>query len=209
MGVRNRKKQELKRLESKTLDAQFCRIIQDGLGCSPFESDAILEVVKEVYFPFFNEASPQAPPGKVTLVAVCADEPSGKSIADCEKRHVCLTVHKDHRDDRLLQEQGAAAFRQVRIPELCQEAMSQGALLNCEDLAHRIFFVTTRTISRDLAVLRREHPSTPIPLRSTIHDIGPVLTHRVQIVRLALEGKTTSQICNIMRHLTIDLLLIT
>ncbi len=40
----------------------------------------------------------------------------------------------------------------------------------------------------------------PIPLRSTVHDIGPVLTHRVQIVRLALQGKTTTQICGIMRH---------
>ena len=39
-----------------------------------------------------------------------------------------------------------------------------------------------------------------IPLRSTVHDIGPVLTHRTQIVRLALEGKTTSQICRILHH---------
>ena len=40
----------------------------------------------------------------------------------------------------------------------------------------------------------------PLPLRSTVHDIGPVLTHRVEIVRLALRGKTTSQICAILRH---------
>ena len=33
-----------------------------------------------------------------------------------------------------------------------------------------------------------------------MHDIGPVLTHRVQLVRLALEGKTTTQICEILRH---------
>jgi len=39
-----------------------------------------------------------------------------------------------------------------------------------------------------------------IPMRSTLHDLGPVLTHRVQIIRLALEGKTTSQICQIMHH---------
>ena len=37
-------------------------------------------------------------------------------------------------------------------------------------------------------------------MRSTLHDIGPVLTHRTQIVRLALQGKTTSQICQIMHH---------
>jgi hypothetical protein len=37
-------------------------------------------------------------------------------------------------------------------------------------------------------------------MRSTLADIGPVLTHRTAIVRLALEGKTTSQICRIMHH---------
>jgi hypothetical protein len=37
-------------------------------------------------------------------------------------------------------------------------------------------------------------------MRSTLHDIGPVLTHRTEIVRLALQGKTTSEICLIMRH---------
>jgi DNA-binding CsgD family transcriptional regulator len=49
-------------------------------------------------------------------------------------------------------------------------------------------------------VLRKESPEKLIPLRSTVHDIGPVLTHRTEIVRLALEGKTTTQICDIMHH---------
>ncbi len=43
---------------------------------------------------------------------------------------------------------------------------------------YRIFFVSTRTISRDLETLRRAQPDVPIPLRSMLHDIGPVLTHR-------------------------------
>jgi hypothetical protein len=33
-----------------------------------------------------------------------------------------------------------------------------------------------------------------------VQDIGPVLTHRVQIVRLALQGKTMTQICQRMHH---------
>ncbi len=87
-----------------------------------------------------------------------------------------------------------------RIVDLCQEAMSQGALLTREDLAYRIFFVSTRTISRDLETLRRTQPDVPIPLRSMVHDIGPVLTHRVRIVRLALEGLTMSEIRARARH---------
>jgi len=200
MGVRNKKRETLRRLDSKTLDTKFLHEIQHGLNCSPFESEAVLEVVKEVYFPFFDEQSIKAPPGKVTLVAVSADEPAGKPVVDCEKQNVCLTVHRGLEDDRILQERGPSGFRQARISEICQEALSQGALLTREDLAYRVFFVSPRTISRDLNILRKMEPGVMIPLRSTVHDIGPVLTHRTKIVRLALEGKTMTQICQIMRH---------
>jgi hypothetical protein len=200
MSIRNAKREELRRLESKTLDAQFKTAIQDGLNCSPFEAEAVLGVVREVYFPFMEPSAGTAPPGKVTLVAVCADEPAGKPVSDCGKRCVCLTVHRGIEDDRLMQTKGPAAYRQARIVDLCQEAMSQGALLTREDLAYRVFFVNVRTISRDLEALRQTNPETPIPLRSTVHDIGPVLTHRVRIVRLALEGLTTTEIQRRARH---------
>ncbi|UCG58858.1 MAG: DUF1670 domain-containing protein [Phycisphaerales bacterium] len=200
MGVRNQKREILKRLDSKTLDAKFLTEIKQGLNCSPFEAEAVLEVAKEVYFPFVDEHCVKAPPGKITLVAVSADEPAGKPVAECEKQTVCLTIHRGAQDDRALQEQGAAGFRQARIPEICQEALSQGALLTREDLAYRVFFVSPRTITRDLQCLRTAMPDAVIPLRSTVRDIGPVLTHRTKIVRLALEGKTMTQICQITHH---------
>jgi DNA-binding NarL/FixJ family response regulator len=201
MGVRNVRRQELLRLESKTLEARFLTEIQLGLNCSPFEAEAVLQVVREVYFPVLDQAeSPPVQPGKLSVIGVCADEPSGKPIAQCAKQVVSLTLHRGAEDDRLLQQQGPAAFRQARIPDLCQEAFSQGVVLTREDLAYRIFAVGTRTISRDLAALRKQDPSAPLPLRSTVHDIGPLLSHRVQIVRLALEGKTMTEICQQMRH---------
>jgi len=199
MSVRNTQLEELKRLESKTLDAQFRSILQQGLNCSPFEAEAVINVVKEVYFPFLNPGNMKSPPGVITLVAVDADEPAGKAIAECAQQTIALQLHRGTEDDQLLQS-GPTVFRRERIPALCQEALSQGALLTREDLAYRIFFVSVRTISRDLQALRQRQPRTPLPLRSTVHDIGPVLSHRVQIVRLALEGKTTTEICNIMRH---------
>ncbi|MEK7730816.1 MAG: DUF1670 domain-containing protein [Planctomycetota bacterium] len=200
MGVRNAKREELGRLECKTLDAQFRTVIQDGLNCSPFEAEAVTDAVKEVYGPYLNGSSDSLPPGTMRVVAVDADDPAGKPVAECQKRTIRLTVHRGAEDDRCLQQEGAEAFRRSRIPDLCQEALSQGALLTREDLAYRIFFISPRTISRDLAALREKDSTIPLPLRGTVHDIGPVLTHRVQIVRLALEGKTMTQICQIMRH---------
>lgn len=199
MGIRNQKKETVKRLNNKTLEDQFRVEITKGLNCSPFEAEAVLDVVKEVYFPYFSESFEQVPPGRISLIAVSADEPAGKSISECSKQAVCLILHKGVDDDRLLLE-NPASFRRAKIPDLCQQALSQGALLTAEDLAFRILFVSTRTITRDLSYLRETQPQLVVPLRSTLHDIGPVLTHRTEIVRLALEGKTTSQICKIMRH---------
>lgn len=200
MGRRNVKLEELNRLTAKTLDAKFLRIIQEGLNCSPFESEAVLEAVKEVYFPYLDEAAPQAPPGKITLVVVNADEPAGKPITKCEKQTVSLTIHRGAIDDTCLQKEGVAKFRQARISDICQEALSQGGLLTREDLAYRVFFVSVRTITRDLKELRESSPEIPLPLRGTVQDMGPVLSHRVEIVRLALRGYTTSEICQKMHH---------
>lgn len=200
MGKRDPKREELKRLELKSLDARFLTEIQHGLNCSAFEAEAVLGVVRETYFGFLDEHAATGPPGVMSVVAVDADEPSGKPLNQCAKQTVRLRVHRGSGDDQTLQQQGAQRFRQQRIPELCQEALSQGGLLTREDLAYRIFFVSPRTITRDLRTIREQHPDVPVPLRSTMHDIGPVLTHRVKIVQLALEGKTMSEICRIMHH---------
>jgi DNA-binding CsgD family transcriptional regulator len=200
MGIRNRKREVIQRLDSKTLDSRFTTEIEQGLNCSPFEAEAVLGVVKEVYFPFLSATAAEPAPGKISLLAVAADEPAGKPVADCKKQTVCLTLHRGTIDDHLFHNSGPAGFRQARILDLCQQALSQGALLTAEDLAYRVFFVTPRTISRDLIVVRQANPGVLIPMRSTLHDLGPVLTHRTEIIRLALQGKTTSQICQIMHH---------
>jgi hypothetical protein len=200
MGSRRPKRSEIDRLSVKTLDDQFLAEIQNGLNCSPFEAEAVLSVVSEVFAPLMGTHPTASPPGTMTLIAVDADEPAGKPLTKCRKRTVSLLVHRGTEDDRLLHNSGAEAFRRARIADLCQQALSQGALLTREDLAYRVLFVSPRTISRDLQSLRRADPDAPIPLRGTVQDIGPVLTHRVQIVRLALQGKTMTQICQRMHH---------
>jgi hypothetical protein len=203
MAIRNPQLEELQRLELKNLEARFLTEIREGLNCSGFESHAVLQVVREVFFPHLDDntgGAGEQRPGRIALVVVSADEPGGKPLADCEKTTVHLTVHRGAEDDALMVKESFEAFRRARIADLCQQALSQGGLLTREDLAYRVFYVSPRTISRDLKVLREADPDTLLPLRSNKHDIGPVLTHRVRIVELALEGKPFSQIRAIMRH---------
>ena len=182
------------------MDSQFRNQVMEGLGCSKFEAEAVLGVVQEVYGPYLGQSENRVPPGYLSLVCVDSHEPAGKPVADCQMCAVLLHVHRGAEDDRYLQAHGPTRFRRERIEYLCQEALSQGGLLTREDLAYRIFFVTPRTISRDLRWLRENRQDTPVPLRSNVHDIGPVLTHREQIIDHALMGKTTSEICEVMRH---------
>jgi len=200
MGIRRPRWETLQRLEHKTLDERFLGIVRKGLGCSAFEAEAVLEVVQEVYGPYLGLAPAEMLPGKLSLMAVDADEPPGKPVSQCEQRAIVVTVHRGVDDDRLMLKEGVAAWRRSRLAAVCQEALSQGALLTREDLAHRVFFVGARTISRDLAALRRTQPEAPVPLRSIVQDIGPLLTHRVEIVRQALAGKTMTQICRATHH---------
>ena len=54
MGIRHVEREELRRLEAKTLDARFRAILENGLNSSPFEAEAVVAAVKEVYFPFLQ-----------------------------------------------------------------------------------------------------------------------------------------------------------
>ncbi len=200
MGIRQAGKEILNRLESKTLESRFLGIIRQGLGCSPFEAEAVLDAVKEVYYPYLGSGGSAIPPGHISMLCVDAEEPAGKPIKDCQMRTITLHIHNGKSDDAIMHNKGISYFRRLKTPFLAQDALSQGALLTREDLAFRIFFVGTRTISRDIKCLRAQHPELPVPIRSTVQDIGPVLTHRNEIVRLALEGKTTTEICQIMHH---------
>lgn len=200
MGVRHAEQEQLERLEANTRDAQWRQILVAGRACSPLEAEAVLDAVQEVDAPFFrgpNAAAAQ--PGRTTLVALAAEEPAGKAVADRPKRTVLLRLHRGAAGERPPRELGPREFRRQRIPELCQQALSQGALLRREDLACRLFLAGLRTISRGLAWLRA-HDQRPLPLRGLVHDIGPVLTHRVEVVRLALEGETMTAIRAIPRH---------
>ena len=67
MGVRHPRSEKLERLERKTLDAQFKTTIQDGLNCSPFEAEAVLDVVREVYRPYIDGSPGRLAPGRISL----------------------------------------------------------------------------------------------------------------------------------------------
>ncbi len=81
MGVRNRKTETIGRLNSKTLDARFLNEVQHGLNCSPFEGEAVLEVVKEIYSARRKTSIEGSSESRPTIGC-------SKRRCDCAERHI-------------------------------------------------------------------------------------------------------------------------
>lgn len=189
------------RLNAKTLDNLFRRRIEKGANCSPFVSAAILQIVKQV-FPFpDDDPNPQLDLGRVKLLVVAAGEPAGKALEECQKVTVSLTLDAGLPDMEIRGRDGIAGLRRARLLRLATEARDQGGLLSYEDLAFRLLNCGPRTIVRDVVNLRAR--GVEIPARGQQQDIGPGLTHRVQAVRLYLQGFEANEIARKLYH-TLD-----
>lgn len=195
--LRDKKEELFNRLRSKDLDHQFQYRIEKGMGCSPFVSEAITNVVNEVYFPILN--SPLSfKPGQ--LLFQCLSKNCGASvpIAEAEIVQVILTLDAGDEDMQIRKKEGVIGLRQHRLYRLCSETYAQDGLLTVEDLAYRLLNVGERTICRDLKALR-ERGCYP-PLRSTVKDIGRTVTHRAVIIQNWLQGDELSDLKRKFHH---------
>jgi len=175
----------------------FINRLIEGLNCSPIEAKGILNIVYEVYQPFF-ENSASLKPGQIIMQVVSTDAHPGMQLSECPMVNVTLTMDAGEEDLQIRKQQGVTGLRRYQLQRICEEAFQQGGLLTVEDLAIRIFNCGERTVTRDLAALRKD--GIEPPLRSTIKDIGRTISHRVLIVNEWLRGKEYSQISRSTNH---------
>jgi len=186
------------RCQAKTLDNLFRRRIEAGANCAPFVSAAILQTAKEV-FPLEPDATDsQLGLGQIKLLVVAATEPAGKSMELCQKVTVRLTLDAGQDDFEVRIRRGVVGLRRARLLRLAVEAREQGGLLSYEDLGYRLLNCGLRTIVRDVHSLRRA--GLEVPTRGQQQDIGPGQTHRVQAVRLFLQGLEPNEVAYRLYH---------
>lgn len=188
----------LGRLDAKTLDSMFRRRIEQGANCAPFVSAAILQTAKDIFPLGADDLARQRDLGCLRLLIVAAHEPAGKSLEECQKVAVTLTLDAGQEDFEVRLRQGVTALRRARILRMCDEARQQGGLLTYEDLAFRLLNCGVRTIVRDVEHMRRQ--ALVVPTRGQQQDIGPGQTHRVQAVRLFLEGHEPQDVARRLYH---------
>src|SRR6266446_7910140 len=185
-------KRRHQRLDAKSLDNLFRRRIEQGANCSPFVSGAILQTVKDVFPLSAEDTNNTLGLGQIKLLVVAAHEPAGKSLEECQKVTVNLTLDAGLDDFETRQAYGVEGLRRHRLLRMTAEARDQGGLLSYEDLAFRLLNCGVRTIVRDVGALRQR--DLEVPSRGQQQDIGPGQTHRVQAVRLYLQGLEANEI---------------
>jgi hypothetical protein len=194
--INNTSIQRWDRIAAKSIDAQFRQVMQQGLNCSPFEAQIMVEKVHELYGPLW-ESSPSIQPGQMQTVVVDASVPPGIPLAQAAQKRVTITLFDPTEDVATQKSGGVPALPQKRLCRVCEDAFQQGGLFTLEDLSV-LFNCGVRTLVGDLAVLRQKKIIPP--LRSTIQDIGRAITHRRLIVSLWLEGREYSDIATRTHH---------
>jgi hypothetical protein len=195
--INNSSLQKWERLAQKQLNQQFVNEIVDGLQCSPFEANAILDTVYKVYSSYF-ETTGNLKPGQILFQVISIDTSSNTRLKDSKQTTVTLTLDAGEEDLKIREKEGVVGLRRHRIQRVSHETFQQGGLLTVEDLANRLFNCGERTICRDLQYFRNN--DIILPLRSTIKDMGRAISHRCIIVKEWLRGKEYSEISRNTHH---------
>jgi hypothetical protein len=195
--INNSSLQKWDRLRQKQLSQQFLYEVINGLNCSRFEAQAILDTVYRVFRPYY-ETSGVLKPGQLYFEVVSQKAPPNLSLKECPLVTVVITLDAGDEDLAIRERSGVTALRRYRLDRISREAFQQGGLLTVEDLANRLFNCGERTICRDLVALRKRN--IILPLRSQIKDMGRSVTHRVVIVEHWLQGKDYTQIARTTCH---------
>jgi len=94
--------------------------------------------------------------------------------------------------------QARRAFNRARFARWCFEAYEQGGVLTQLDLS-LLSGLSANYISQALREYEAETGKI-VPTRGTVHDIGPSVTHKAEVIRRWLRHESPSQIAWALKH---------
>lgn len=172
------------------------RELRSEYGLPVISSRALIQRIGEFIDQIFDDGEGLRKPGEILYVAVAEGQRAGRPLHECVTVPVLLTVLADT-DAEMLIKRGSPALRRARIHRMTREARKQGGLLTYEDLS-LILGVDVTTVRRLAGILRSQGAS--VPTRGHVTDIGPGVTHRVQVIELLFRGMQPAEIAAHTSH---------
>lgn len=170
----------ISRLKVKNSEQAIIQLISENFNLALKVAEAYYSEIKQY---FSEHTTDKAKGGEILYEAIDIDEPAGKPIKNSKRRLIKLTF-QSFEDFKILKEKGLPELRRHKMQRFCDEAISQGAVLTYEDLAH-LFTTSIGTIKADARILREQE--ILIPTRGREKDIGRTISHKIQIINLYLQ----------------------
>jgi CRP-like cAMP-binding protein len=186
-------KDEIRRLQAKTPEQHFLRVLEQEFHYAPKVAQAVLEEAQAC----LAGRPGQIKAGQMRVILSKYEAGHGRALCDTATTEAVWTVDAGREDRQVLQRHSRQGLRRVRIQRLLSEALEQGAAATQEDLAQALH-VSVRTIKRDCAALQAQ--GVYLPTRGNLRGIGRGQTHKAQIVGRWLEGETYDQIALYTHH---------
>jgi hypothetical protein len=156
-------------------------------------ADVMIERILETIDAFLQPI-PLLKPGQLLWMAVRHDDRKHtfRSMKETPQVPVILDVVSDKDLQDLSDGQPFPAIRQHRHARLLDQAMAQGGVLAQTDLS-AITLTSLAQVGSDIAHVQRAEERM-LPYRGTVHDIGPTLSHKVEVARLLEAGFLETEI---------------
>ncbi len=155
----------------------------------------LLKIVNEHQLPLSKVKK-----GQIAWQAVAKDETSsyGKSMSDTRTIPVILTLVSDDDINMRINGTSITQIRKNVTERIMKETDEQGGTLSQPDIA-LLLAISRASVGKYIHEIQEEKGTT-LPYRGTIHDMGPTVTHKREIVRLKLQKMSTPEIARRTNH---------
>jgi Protein of unknown function (DUF1670) len=160
--------------------------------------DDILATVEQCY-------PERLPPKTVVWLAVRREwngQRKGLKLTDLIPVHLSVVTEEEIQllmEPELRQKQTARrAFNRARFARWCFEAYGQGGVLTLLDLS-MLSGMSEHYAGELLREYEAEHGKV-VPTRGTVHDLGPSVTHKAEVIRRWLRKESPVQIARTLGH---------
>lgn len=155
----------------------------------------LLKIVNEHQLPLSKVKK-----GQIVWQAVAKDETSsyGKSMSETRTIPVVLTLVSDEDINMRINGISITQIRKKVTERIMKEADDQKGTLSQPDIA-LLLAISRASVGKYIREIQNEK-GIILPYRGTIHDMGPTVTHKREIVRLKLQKMSTPEIARRTNH---------